>query len=597
MKAVNLRLNLNDLELKKLLEKYRFNVQNDYEIAVRIKNKLMTVMCVELYYEEYNKSQGNMSNLRLDREYVVGALTLGVEVDEISEQLKRQELFLGVYILECLCNELLNKAYQQFSSYLRLESGKGLSRILFPGEDLPIEHVGDILGILDIGQISVNKYYILTPSKSVVFMGEISKDDQPSVIKNCETCNNLQCAMRIGKRKELSIASQKEQGDNLGVAIDIGTTTVEILLINLRTGEELGRIKEYNAQRVYGFDVITRSEKALSNKEIAKKCQKIILKQLTRMIDDLTDKLGTTIDLIQIAAIAGNTIMIHMLMNYDLSGLVKYPFIPVTTEKQILPGSSIGLECPVSILPGISAYVGADALGGAVACGLNNASELQLFVDLGTNAEMMLSHETVLLCASTAMGPTFEGANISCGMSALDGAITGFDGRSYTILGKQKPRGLCASGLIDVLAFLRKEKLMDETGRLAEHLNGKYQMIAGLSITQDDIRHLQVAISAVRTGIEILMEHYHVSTVSNIILTGGFAKYANATNMVKIGLLPNDCEKKITLVENTSLQAAKKACLDKKFIDDCETLKKKARHVELANMPEFNRLFIENMHF
>ncbi|MDF2822122.1 MAG: hypothetical protein K0R15_2570 [Clostridiales bacterium] len=597
MKAMNLRLNLNDLELKKILERYNFNVQNDYEIAVKVKNRIMSSMCAELYYEEYNKEKGNIENLHQDRDYYVGALTLGEEIDEISEQLKKQELFLAVHILECLCNELLRKAYQQFSSFMSLHSGNGIQQILFPGEDMPIEKVKDILKILDIGQISVNKYLILTPSKSVVFIAEMAKDDKLCVLHNCASCKNYKCSMRTGNKKELVIAAENIEGDKLGVAIDIGTTTVEVQIVNSRNGEVLGKIKEYNSQRVYGLDVITRAESVISDKEIAKKCQRVIRNQLAKMIKELVGKLNTSIELIETACITGNTIMIHLLMNYEVKGLVKYPFIPVTIERLVLAGSEIGLKCRVNILPGVSAYVGADILAGITACGFGTSRELQLFVDLGTNAEIVLGNRDKYLATSTALGPTFEGANISCGMSALDGAISGFDGRNYTVLGKQKPKGICASGLIDVLEYLLRERLVDDTGLMADHLNGEFKLIAGITITQADIRELQLAISAVRTGIEILMENYCVSTVSNVILTGGFAKYANAENMVKIGLLPVDCIHKISLVENASLLGAKRACIDNKFIEECEILRKKMHCIELSNASEFNMKFIANISF
>lgn len=347
------------------------------------------------------------------------------------------------------------------------------------------------------------------------------------------------------------------------IAIDIGTTTIAMQLIELGTMEIIDSYTALNSQRMYGADVIRRINAANHGK--GDQLQKMVYDDLQKGIRELLEHQHILMEQIQKIAIAGNTTMIHFLRHLSCETLGVYPFTPVTLER---------IECeeicglPATILPGISTYIGGDIVAGLIACGFDQTEDISLFVDLGTNGEMVIGNRDRILCTSTAAGPAFEGGNISCGTGGIDGAICRVRIRDgiceLQTINAQTPVGICGAGLTDAVSELMRTEMIDDTGLFEDqyfekgYLLGETVSGKKLYLTQKDIREFQMAKAAIRAGIEILLMRYGVAydEIKHVWLAGGLGQHMNIENAVWVGLFPKELGSKIKAVGNTSLQGA-----------------------------------------
>ncbi len=306
--------------------------------------------------------------------------------------------------------------------------------------------------------------------------------------------------------------------------------------------------------------------------------------------------------------VAGNTTMLHLLLGIDPTPMGTAPYTAAFLDERRLPATDLGLSGvrEVIALPGIAAFVGADLVAGAYHVGRPPAGQYRLLVDLGTNAEILLMSHDAILCTAAAAGPCFEGASISCGMSATPGAICAYesDGTYETIPAPDgtdtPPRGLCGTGLVDVVAALLDREVIDETGYMEQDI---FYIADAVSITQEDIRRYQLAKSAVAAAIEALLHTAGVDSaaVDRLCIAGGFAAKLNTASAVRTGLLPAPLADRCVPVGNASLAGTARyiAALAASATPtaDLNAITSTARYLDLAADPYFSERFMEGMLF
>jgi uncharacterized 2Fe-2S/4Fe-4S cluster protein (DUF4445 family) len=397
------------------------------------------------------------------------------------------------------------------------------------------------------------------------------------------------------------IAEKSYKSDNpCGVAIDIGTTTVVLYFLNLLTGQ-IEKVSSFlNPQRLYGADVISRINYCQENKNGLAELQRSIIDSINGVLDNFCKNRNLNPEIFEKVVVVGNTTMLHILLGEDPLSIALAPFRPKFTDKQIRTGQSTGLrvnkDANIITLPCISAFVGADILAGLAALKVTNRN--YLFLDIGTNGEIaLIKGEEIFTCA-TAAGPAFEGANISCGMGAFSGAVSGFSSPvSYQVIGNSEPLGICGSGVVDIVAYLLNNELIDETGLLKKTfvLNPD----RNIQLVQQDIREIQLAKSAVYSGVKVLLEKAELSfkEMDALYLAGGFGNYINIRSSIQIGLLPYELRDRIFTVGNSAGIGALQYLKSDLFVKKSEKILRSARYIELSDIDEFTTEFALNMDF
>ena len=383
----------------------------------------------------------------------------------------------------------------------------------------------------------------------------------------------------------------------LGVAVDLGTTTLVAQLLDLGTGRILAMEKALNPQQKYGSDLISRLEAALAGN--APEMTGMIREKIRAMIDLLLA--GREAGPVKIILV-GNTVMQHFFCGLDLKPLAFFPFESPDLGARRFHPRELGWEMQsgeVIFYPSIGSFVGSDILAGILATGLHRISEYSMLIDLGTNGEIVVGNGNRLLCASTAAGPAFEGARISMGMLATTGAISSVepaeDSWLCRVIGNVRPRGICGSGLIDAVAVLLGRGLLDEYGQLVGA--GEQVTLAGpVVLTQKDIQEFQLAKAAIATGVEILMKKLSIGPgdIATVHIAGAFGSYLNMDSVTATGMLgftPVAFRK----LGNTALMGAKMFLFSDLSLTDA--ILERTSHVNLESDPSFQDLFVENMRF
>jgi uncharacterized 2Fe-2S/4Fe-4S cluster protein (DUF4445 family) len=398
-----------------------------------------------------------------------------------------------------------------------------------------------------------------------------------------------------------NITTAENQGASpYGVAIDIGTTTVVLYFLNLLTGQ-IEKISSFlNPQKLYGGDVISRINYCQENKGGLFELQKTIIDAINSELDSFCLKRNSSNYDFERVIIVGNTTMLHLLLGVDPLSIALAPFKPAFVEKQVRIGRKTGLKindrAEVITLPCISAFVGADILAGLAA--LKVPQKNYLFLDIGTNGEIALINGEKIFTCATAAGPAFEGANISCGMGAVTGAISVFSGPlKFQVIGNSEPRGLCGSGIVDLVAWLLDNDLVDETGLMKEPFLIGPQ--ANIMIVQQDIREIQLAKSAIYSGVKILLDVAGLSfkDIDALYLAGGFGNYISIKSSVRIGLLPFELADKIYTVGNSAGIGALQYLKSNDFVVKTEEILKNTSYIELSDIDAFTTEFAINMDF
>ena len=418
-----------------------------------------------------------------------------------------------------------------------------------------------------------------------------------------------------------------------GLAFDVGTTTVVGVLLDLSSGAELAVASDINPQVSFGDDVLSRIQRASEGKSCLDELRDVVLGLVERMIDALCAEAGVAREAIYEIVFAGNTTMEHLLCGVDPSQLGQVPFVPAYARGLDLLAADVGVSIhPAArayVFPVIGGFVGGDTVAGLLATGLADREGAVLMVDIGTNGEIVLAGGGKLWAASTAAGPAFEGARISCGMRASDGAIEKVlidDDVHLGVIGNVDPIGLCGSGLIDLAAELlqcgvvtslgrmlsgddlpgdlpeavRRRVVVDDAGSASFVLADGAGRREPLALTQRDVREIQLAAGAVRAGINIVLRKGGLTCtdLSGVLIAGGFGSFIRRSRAQRIGLLPADVEhRRIQYVGNASLNGARWALLSMASRRSAEDLARRTTHVELSMDPNFQMEFAEAMIF
>lgn len=385
----------------------------------------------------------------------------------------------------------------------------------------------------------------------------------------------------------------------LGVAVDIGTTTVVVLLVDLTTGKILARAADFNKQMRLGDDVATRIGLCAGDPGMVRQLQEAVLDQTIVPLLAETRRLAGAND-IRCLSVAGNTTMLHLFAGVDPTPMGTYPFRPAFLDYRTIQLPALG-GATAHLLPSAGAYVGADLTAGALASGLAYDDGPSLLVDVGTNGEVILKQGEHLWGCATAAGPAFEGAGLASGMRAAAGAIERirFDRDTLAprtkIIGRTTAMGICGSGYIDLLAEGRRAGLINERGRLRS--NGRLELADGVFVTEADIAHLLQAKAATAAGILTLLERVGVtpSQIKTLHLAGGFGRHLDAGNAVACGLLPGFAAQQIQVVGNTSLAGAYLALLDRGALEEMKRIACKLEVVELNLDRHFESRYIDHL--
>ena len=381
-----------------------------------------------------------------------------------------------------------------------------------------------------------------------------------------------------------------------GIAVDLGTTTIVAQLVNLENGHVLDSVSDVNPQVKFGGDLISRIQSCLNgNFEVL---QNLIRSKIWKMVQSILKNHPFEVSKV---ALVGNTAMHHIFSGLPVNTLSFYPFHSPSLGTQKFTPAELKWEMPekteILFYPSIGSFVGSDILAGIAATKMAEREEFSVLIDLGTNGEIVVGNRNIINCASTAAGPAFEGANISQGMRATTGAISSVDllnGEIKThVIGNAVAKGICGSGLIDIMAILLNR---EEIGVFGEINSGedKVKLTKQVSITQQDIREFQLAKAAIAAGIQILLNQLKItySEIEYVFIAGGFGNFLNIKNVILTGLI--ECEpEKIVKLGNTALIGAKIFLFeDDTFI---QNILSKTSHVNLEGDPNFQDIYIEKM--
>ncbi len=427
----------------------------------------------------------------------------------------------------------------------------------------------------------------------------------------------LQAAVRDGE----CVAMLSPSSHPLGLAVDLGTTKVAGYLLDLASGQTVASKGLMNPQIAYGEDLITRIARVQEAPAEAARMQELVVAALNEMALELAAAAGAHPRDIVEAVVVGNTAMHHLFLRLPVKQLALAPYVPAVSQALDIKAREIGLHIApgayVHLLPNIAGFVGADHVAMLLATGLRDAPGLSLALDIGTNTEVCLANAGRMSSVSCASGPAFEGAHIQHGMRAAAGAIehVRLEGErvEYQTIGGAPPVGLCGSGILDALAQLYRHGVVDQTGRLGDHprvqtLHDQREFVlvsqeerqgeAAIGITQRDIRELQLAKGAMRCGIEALLQDAgrKADEISSVIIAGAFGSYIDVSSAITIGMLPDLPLDRLHQVGNAAGTGARLALISRPKRDEAQEIARQVHYIELAGVPNFQRLFAEAMY-
>ncbi len=407
---------------------------------------------------------------------------------------------------------------------------------------------------------------------------------------------------------------------NLGLAVDIGTTTVAVYLCDMDSGEILSVRPIRNPQSAYGSDVISRIDKIMKDKNALHDQQRLILDAIQKEAKIACDEQGLAFSDIRAAVIAGNTVMQHIAAGIDPSSIANAPFVAPTLFGEEYAAKDLGFleneKAVVYFAPCFASYVGGDISCGIIATGIHDCEKNVLFVDIGTNGEIGLSTKHGLYFCSAAAGPALEGAHIACGMPGMTGAIGEVFVEEDKILcktiGDIEPVGICGSGIIDAVATMLNTGLLDETGCIAdesdiyasyigedEDENPCFQLTDRVYMIGKDIREVQLAKAAICAGTRTLLEEADLefSKVDQVIIAGGFGSHIRKESACRIGLIPKEFLDKIVFAGNTAGAGAVSVLLSGEAREIADHIRENATYLELSQNATFMDQYIEEMMF
>ncbi len=428
--------------------------------------------------------------------------------------------------------------------------------------------------------------------------------------------NDFKITATVGLRKEIAEIMNVEGGNTEGanyiIAVDIGTTTIVAHLIDVNTLQTLDAQACYNSQSIYGREVTRRMITA--EKKGDNELQKMLVQDINQLIENQANQNSVDLKDINAVVCAGNTAMGHFLLGLPVENIRRYPYVATSVDPPPLRAAEVGIEInPRGLLyslPGISAWVGSDIIAGILATGLYEQDEISLLVDIGTNGETVIGNREWIVSSSASAGPALEGASLSCGIQAEKGAIEKFfieDGAiGYKTIGDYPPKGICGSGIIDLVSVLLQFEVIDRSGNFVEKESNTFEEIDGkrsyvlvpkdktrtgkqIFVTESDIENIITAKAAIYAAMKILIKRLDMSfdDIDRFYIAGAFGNYINIESAIAIGLIPNLSRDRIVNAGNTSIKGAKIAALYKDAFDKIEEIRRKTTYYDLMGANDY----------
>ncbi|MCQ2461821.1 MAG: ASKHA domain-containing protein [Clostridia bacterium] len=419
--------------------------------------------------------------------------------------------------------------------------------------------------------------------------------DENGMIRSCKAkiASDAEISLDFVNGTGLTDLSSKTKAakNACGIAVDIGTTTVAATY--LKKDGSTKSVSRLNPQSAYGADVISRIEACSDGKTdilcaLIRRCIKEMV--LTLCGEQQPDEM----------VVSGNATMLHLFCSVSPVSMGVYPFEPVFTSTRIYSGKEMGIPVKkITVLPGISAFVGSDIVSGIYALSLHKTNNRAFLADLGTNGELVLTDRGRLYCTSAAAGPALEGACMECGTGGVAGAIDSvYDENGkirFTVIENKSPSGICGAGIVDTVSLMLEKGLIDETGATE---NERFYICDDIYISQSDIRQFQLAKSAICSGIETLIQTVGLceNDIDDFYIAGGLGYYMNAESAFNCGILPRmAC--RVHPAGNTSLSGALMCIGSESTVRDMEKIAESCTHIDLGGNPSFNERFMNHMFF
>lgn len=449
----------------------------------------------------------------------------------------------------------------------------------------------------------------------------------PAVMREQEwkvTATVVKPVRESGKTLIANLQAGDTSNQSYAIALDIGTTTVYGQLLNLVTGESISEYGDFNGQISYGEDVISRIIYAEKGEGLAT-LQRVVIQTINKILGKILSESQVDKENISTITIAGNTTMTQLLLEIDPRHLRRAPYVPASTLYPPFPAASIGIEldelATALVFPQISSYVGGDIVAGVMGTGMYRQEELTLFLDIGTNAEIVIGNQDWLACTACSAGPAFEGGGIEFGMRAARGAIEDFLIDPITFepmiltIGDDRPKGICGSGLLTMAAIMFEMGVIDNSGKFNRDLdsprirnnNGIWEYVVAwkdetqidrdISLTEVDLENLIRAKGAIYSGVVTLLEEVGLTmdAIERIILAGGFGSYIDLEKAMTLGLLPEIDADRVTYIGNGSLLGARMSSLTNRIRQDVVDVTTKMTNFELSETPSYMNNYVAAM--
>ena len=550
--------------------------------------------------------------------------------------------------------KILNEEYLKFTksdevhlSKDELDKGIRLSCMINIEDDIEIELINskdDIQVLTDLYDnntsldIDIKKIYLELEKPSLMDQRDDVKRVKDSLdmkdlyidkktlgsISNILEKNNYKVTFTTYNNKLLHIQGNNREKYKYGIALDLGTTTMALYLLDLNEGRIISVLSKVNAQRSYGSDVISRINYTMENKNGLEELSKCVINQINEMIDEISKINNINKDEIYNIVVVGNTTMIHMLMKVPCKNIAIAPFIPSFTEKYECGALDIGINLNgiISLPPSISAYVGSDISAGILSSNMSKNDKYSLLLDIGTNGEIALGNKDRILTCATAAGPAFEGTNIKYGVGGIKGAISSIDlskDKIYETINDETPCGICGSAVLDITSELLKYEIIDETGRMIDYDEVENEYLRKrlnkdksikefiifqddnkkISFTQKDIREVQLAKASIYAGIEVLLNESNLTydDIENVYIGGGFGNFMNVESAVNIGMIPESFKNKIKSIGNCAGKGAIDFLISEENKKEIVKIVDKCEYIELSKSKSFQEFYIDSISF
>ena len=443
--------------------------------------------------------------------------------------------------------------------------------------------------------------------------------------------SNFQVTAVISDEEIIDIEKGDTTSQKYGIAYDLGTTTVVATLMDLNTGTPVAVKSMLNKQQPFGADVISRISATMLDKSSLEKLSQLAKETLNELTEQVILEGNVDRNNIYEIAIAGNATMVQLILNIDPEPIGVAPFITVSKDFPELSASDFGIQinenAKAYVFPSFGAYVGGDIVSGVLASGIDRDKRIRLFIDVGTNCEIVLTDGDNILATAAPAGPAFEAASIKCGMRAAEGAIEVVkitkNGLEVQTIGEVEPVGICGSGLVDAVAELARVGIIDNSGKFVDKNNyagSNIELFENITMTENgekifvlhgsqeeplvflsqrDIRELQFAKASIATGWDLLIDELKInpSDIQQVLLAGSFGSYLSPTSAINIGLVPKLPVLRIVSAGNVAGEGAKMVLLSSNERKGVDTLLDEVKYIELSDRADFNDKFVKNLSF